>query len=761
MCFGRLSLGKDGNSGSVIRDPEDADEEVSSTENEKEANVICNDEADALDHDSEIELDELDELNEDDGKITRESHPLLDTRPCDENGKFLPADSPPPPQSNEPDKDNFEPFDDRIHFETADFLYTHNQMSAGDIDFLGHLWAATLLKHKISPPFADHTELYETIDSIKAGDVRWQSRNMKYTGPIADPDSAPKWQTQGYDIWFRDMRQVMRNLLSNPEFDGEFDYTPIDFMSGDWAWGEASTIAGENPGTIGSMLVPIILRSDKTTVSVATGQNEYHPVYASIGNVHNNVRRAHRNAMVVIGFLAIPKVQLILASATKDMEDDAAFRKFKRQLMHTSLSMMLCSLKTNMSKPVVVRCPDGRFQRAVFTIGPYIADYPEQVLLTCINQGWCPRCKAKRLDLENDAKPRSREWLNAMTASLPTGTLRKKHSIVKDAIPFTNDFPRADIHDLISPEILHQLIKGTFKDHLVSWVEEYLNKTHRKAQAAHIMADIDWRPGSCFGVNVATLHQAASGMSKQDTPKTRDDLAREEHEKEDQGDVPGARVQDRVDMANMRQRHYSRNVEDLVEHIREPRLPELISQYIYGHTTPNPLPDSQVPKEDLPSFRENVFVHHSAAATYFAPSNPSGTGGMHREHIRATPSWYRGPSQFDCVYLKRDVSQPGLAGLDVARGRDINAPSFIDTKWLTPRLTRRRGMWIVKPDTGPGGRQNLGVVPIRSILRAAHLMPRFGRSAVSREVTAYNSLDAYKRFYVNRYIDHHAFEVIC
>ncbi|EMD30275.1 hypothetical protein CERSUDRAFT_38163, partial [Gelatoporia subvermispora B] len=59
--------------------------------------------------------------------------------------------------------------------------------------------------------------------------------------------------------------------------------------------------------------------------------------------------------------------------------------------------------------------------------------------------------------------------------------------------PFTNDFPRADIHDLISPEILHQLIKGTFKDHLVSWVEEYLNKTHRKAQAAHIMADIDWR----------------------------------------------------------------------------------------------------------------------------------------------------------------------------------------------------------------------------------------------------------------------------
>jgi hypothetical protein len=55
------------------------------------------------------------------------------------------------------------------------------------------------------------------------------------------------------------------------------------------------------------MFVPIILGSDKTTVSVATGHTEYWPVYLSIGNVHNNVRRAHRNGLVLLGFLAIPK----------------------------------------------------------------------------------------------------------------------------------------------------------------------------------------------------------------------------------------------------------------------------------------------------------------------------------------------------------------------------------------------------------------------------------------------------------------------
>ena len=55
------------------------------------------------------------------------------------------------------------------------------------------------------------------------------------------------------------------------------------------------------------MFVPVILGSDKTTVSVATGHNEYYPLYASIGNVQNQVRRAHRNAVSLLGFLAIPK----------------------------------------------------------------------------------------------------------------------------------------------------------------------------------------------------------------------------------------------------------------------------------------------------------------------------------------------------------------------------------------------------------------------------------------------------------------------
>ena len=59
--------------------------------------------------------------------------------------------------------------------------------------------------------------------------------------------------------------------------------------------------------------------------------------------------------------------------------------------------------------------------------------------------------------------------------------------------PFTNDFPRADIHEQIAPDLLHQLIKGIFKDHLVTWVGDYLVATYGPAQSNLILNDIDHR----------------------------------------------------------------------------------------------------------------------------------------------------------------------------------------------------------------------------------------------------------------------------
>ncbi|KAG1892811.1 hypothetical protein F4604DRAFT_1876051 [Suillus subluteus] len=431
--------------------------------------------------------------------LQRTMSTIREGHPCDKHGNFLPDGTPPPPTTEPKSCDDWTPFRNRVEFETAEFLYIQNQMPANQADRLLNLWATTLLKHGESPPFADHQDLYATIDSIPLGEVKWQGFSCTYSDEKPD-GSYPPWMDGSYDVWYRDPREVVRNMLANPAYSDEMDYRPYreystdgdkrqfrDLMSADWAWEQADIIAGD-PETLGSTFVPIILGSDKTTVSVATGNNEYYPLYLSIGNVHNNVRRAHRDAVAIIGFLAMPKT-------TKEYAQDPRFRAFRRQLFHCSLSRILNTLKSGMTKPEVAKFGDGHFWRVIYGLGPYIADYEEQVLLACIVRRWCTRCCANRKDLDADldALLRCRDHTEALVDAGTYAQLWLEFGIISDLVPFTNDFPRADIYHLIAPDLLHQIIKGAFKDHLVSWVEIYIMQTHGKCDGLRILDDIDHR----------------------------------------------------------------------------------------------------------------------------------------------------------------------------------------------------------------------------------------------------------------------------
>jgi hypothetical protein len=54
-------------------------------------------------------------------------------------------------------------------------------------------------------------------------------------------------------------------------------------------------------------------------------------------------------------------------------------------------------LRQGMTSPIVHRCPDGHFRRVIYDLVAFIADYPEQVALTGICQGWCPKCVNHRI----------------------------------------------------------------------------------------------------------------------------------------------------------------------------------------------------------------------------------------------------------------------------------------------------------------------------------------------------------------------------
>ncbi|KAI6000310.1 hypothetical protein F5J12DRAFT_906624 [Pisolithus orientalis] len=230
-------------------------------------------------------------------------------------------------------------------------------------------------------------------------------------------------------------------------------------MSGDWVWTQADIISRDST-THRSTFIPIILGSDKMTVSVATGQNNYYPLYLSIGNMSNKVHCAHHNSVALIAFLAIPHT---------DKEHPA------------------------MTKPTVMRFSDGHYHHIIFGLSPYIANYEEQVLLACIVRGWCAKCLAMRQELNTDALYWSRKHAEALIEEFDLKTLWDAYGIVGDTIPFTSSFPRANIYQLIAPDILHQIIKGMFKDHLVEWVESYLKTMHGTTKANAILDDIDQR----------------------------------------------------------------------------------------------------------------------------------------------------------------------------------------------------------------------------------------------------------------------------
>lgn len=146
--------------------------------------------------------------------------------------------------------DNWTPFNDCSEFELADLLYTHVQMSGGNINKLLDIFAAYLCKYDGWPPYSSCAELYSVIDSLQVSAIGWESFGVRYSGERTDHPAL--WMNDVYDVWMRDPEVTITQILGNIDFKNLMDLVPYreydseentrcwkDFMSGNWAWEEA------------------------------------------------------------------------------------------------------------------------------------------------------------------------------------------------------------------------------------------------------------------------------------------------------------------------------------------------------------------------------------------------------------------------------------------------------------------------------------------------------------------------------------------
>ena len=202
-----------------------------------------------------------------------------------------------------------------------------------------------------------------------------------------------------------------------------------------------------------------------------------------------------------------------------------------------------------------------------------------------------------------------------------------------------------------------------------------------------------------------------------------------------------------------------------------PSFPLMVRRFLYDQL----YPDSEIPSfllEDTayPRFDGRIQVFYSAVATFRAPSDASGATGMRREYIRATPSWRGGVARHDCVFVNSDPEVEGMCGMEIARVLTFFSFVYNEREYQCALIhwfsligtgpNENTGLWIVKPDVNVDKSPHIAVIHINCIFRAAHLIPAYQTNQyVSRSLTMHDTLDTFPQFYINRFVDYHAFKI--
>ncbi|TBU37509.1 hypothetical protein BD309DRAFT_905077 [Dichomitus squalens] len=317
---------------------------------------------------------------------------------------------------------SFAPFADRDEWDLASWLVKSGLSQKAMEEYL----TLPITRNRTCLSYRNKYTFLNKVDDLPRG-PDWICDEWELIGDVADEDGEMK--TEELELWRRNPVECIRELLGNPVFRDAVRYAPEKLFcdtagdtriydetwTGDWWW----DLQGVLPP--GATIAPVILSSDKTQLSHFSGDKQ-----------------------------AWPCMRAILAPLVEAGKDG-----------------------------VEMLCADGAIRRVHPILAAYIADHPEQCLVSGCQENFCPKCTAHSSELGDPVhsvmKDQASVWEIMQEQAEGDSPTEFKALGLRLIDPFWRELPHCDIFSCFTPDLLHQLHKGVFKDHTVSWATACLD----------------------------------------------------------------------------------------------------------------------------------------------------------------------------------------------------------------------------------------------------------------------------------------------
>ena len=210
-------------------------------------------------------------------------------------------------------------------------------------------------------------------------------------------------------------------------------------------------------------------------------------MYLTLGNIPRGLRRKpSKSACILIGYLPV-ETELLKATTLSDQK----IGSYHQRLFHKAMAHILGPLKEAGTNGIFLTGGNGEVQHVFPVLACYVADFPEQCLVSCTKNGTCPKCMAPSKELADPDLyiARTQKWTReVISEGKKKATIAQfyKHCMEQDVSgsvfkPFWEDFPHTDIHTSITPDILHQLYQGIIK-YLIEWCQILMTEAELDAR---------------------------------------------------------------------------------------------------------------------------------------------------------------------------------------------------------------------------------------------------------------------------------------